>query len=314
MNKQELENNQHYIADDEIDLVDLFLIVWKRKWMIVTVTVLLTVAAAGVTMLMPKVYEVSAILEPARNSDGSPVENPQSIRENIISGTYDKRISVKLSMDLDTFPKVKVSVPKQTNLVKLLIESSEPDRDTNVLNELLAYISGDIVAQLELKKEFVLNEIRIAEAELSLFPQQIKQVEVLIAEIRQKVQELNKVKKEQVGKSDVDSMAILLYLNEIQNQQVFLANLYRNLAVLKRDKERFVVTVSNARLKLAGIMGTTIKKQPTISENPIKPKKTLIVALAFILGLMGGIMLAFLAEFMTKVRQQQARSDKPKTV
>ena len=260
-------------------------------------------------MLMPKVYEVSAIIEPARDSNGSPVENPQSIRENIISGTYDKRISVELSMELDTFPKVKVSVPKQTNLVKLSLECAEPDRATNVLNEIMGYITDDITVQLEVKKESILNEVRLAEIELNSFPQRIKQVERLIAEIRQKVQELNEIKKQQGGKADLDSMAMLLYLNEIQNQQVFLANLYRDLAGLKSDKEKVTVTVSDARLKLAGIMGTTIKKLPTISENPIKPKKTLIVALAFILGLMGGIMLAFLAEFMNKVKQHQAKEN-----
>ncbi|NOQ51057.1 MAG: hypothetical protein GQ578_02400, partial [Desulfuromonadaceae bacterium] len=48
-----------------------------------------------------------------------------------------------------------------------------------------------------------------------------------------------------------------------------------------------------------------INKPPTIPEKPIKPKKTLIVALAAMLGLMGGVMLAFFAEFMVKVRQQQ---------
>ena len=35
MNKQDPDISPDCTADDEIDLVDLFLIIWKRKWMIV---------------------------------------------------------------------------------------------------------------------------------------------------------------------------------------------------------------------------------------------------------------------------------------
>ena len=42
------------------------------------------------------------------------------------------------------------------------------------------------------------------------------------------------------------------------------------------------------------------------SNKPTGPRKALILALAGMLGLMGGVMLAFFAEFMAKVRAQQA--------
>ena len=102
-----------------------------------------------------------------------------------------------------------------------------------------------------------------------------------------------------------DSMTILLYLNEIQNKQVFLNTLYQDLAKLRETKEIADVTISDMKLKLAALKGVDIRKFPEISGKPIKPKKTLIVALAFILGLMGGIMLAFIVEFMDKVGRHQ---------
>ena len=79
LNKQKQEVFTRQIDDDEINLVDLFLIIWKRKMMIIVVTLLMTISAAGISLLMPKVYKVVTILEPAKDAEGKLVENPQDI-------------------------------------------------------------------------------------------------------------------------------------------------------------------------------------------------------------------------------------------
>lgn len=43
-------------------------------------------------------------------------------------------------------------------------------------------------------------------------------------------------------------------------------------------------------------------------EKPFKPKKRLVLALAAVLGVMGGVMLAFVAEFVTKAKLNGARA------
>ena len=63
--------------------------------------------------------------------------------------------------------------------------------------------------------------------------------------------------------------------------------------------------MSSIRLKLSSLTGAHISKVPSVSKEPIKPKKTLIIVFAVLLGLAGGIILAFFSEFMIKVRQQQ---------
>ena len=117
--------------------------------------------------------------------------------------------------------------------------------------------------------------------------------------------ELEKERKIALAAPKGDAMAVLLYSNEIQNQQIYLNSLQDKSALILNKKNQMALKINNIQLKLAGIKGTNINKPPTVPEKPIKPKKMLIVALAAILGLMGGAMLAFFAEFMTKVRQQQ---------
>jgi uncharacterized protein involved in exopolysaccharide biosynthesis len=43
-----------------------------------------------------------------------------------------------------------------------------------------------------------------------------------------------------------------------------------------------------------------LTKPPSIPENPIKPKKPLIVAFAFSMGLMGSMLLAFILEYFER--------------
>jgi hypothetical protein len=68
------------------------------------------------------------------------------------------------------------------------------------------------------------------------------------------------------------------------------------------ETQRQVISVAEARLRAARDtkeLGGAIR-----SVAPVGQSKALIVALFAILGLMGGVMLAFVAEFMTKVRRR----------
>jgi LPS O-antigen subunit length determinant protein (WzzB/FepE family) len=48
--------------------------------MIIALTLLLTVAAAGICFILPNVYEVTTILEPGKDAEGKLVENSQVAR------------------------------------------------------------------------------------------------------------------------------------------------------------------------------------------------------------------------------------------
>ncbi len=73
------------------------------------------------------------------------------------------------------------------------------------------------------------------------------------------------------------------------------------------EKQRNVISVAKNKVDMfrnTKPLGLAIQ-----SIKPVGPRKALILALSGILGLMGGIMLAFFTEFMAKVRQQQREID-----
>lgn len=308
MNQTKPEFEQHG-TDDEIDLVELFLILWKRKWMIIIVTLLMTVAAAGVSMVMPKVYNITAILEPGKDADGQLVESAQTIRENIVGGTYDQIISSSLTLSLDDIPEFKVNIPTGTSLIFISFGTTEPKRGLMILDKLLQEISADLRNRLAVKIAQTRNQIKAVELQGQALDDQIKLLVKQLPQIENKIVDLEDGRRQALASSARDAMALLLYSNEIQNQQIYLNNLQTGLAGLQNEKRQNIIDIENAKLRLDAIKSTNINKYPSEPEKPIKPKKTSIVALAFLLGFIGSIMLAFIAEFMKKVRMQQAETE-----
>ncbi|CAE6881160.1 Chain length determinant protein [Vibrio sp. B1REV9] len=73
------EHPQHYLpypphsqqpADDEIDLRELFVALWKGKWIIIATTFVFAVGAALYALSLPNIYKSDALLAPAESSGG----------------------------------------------------------------------------------------------------------------------------------------------------------------------------------------------------------------------------------------------------
>jgi LPS O-antigen subunit length determinant protein (WzzB/FepE family) len=58
------------VADDEIDLRELFKAIWKGKWLIITTTFVFAVASVLYALSLPNIYKADALLAPAESSSG----------------------------------------------------------------------------------------------------------------------------------------------------------------------------------------------------------------------------------------------------
>ena len=56
---------QNNIADDEIDLRELFTAIWQGKWIIIAITTLFAVASVFYAINQPNIYKSEALLAPA---------------------------------------------------------------------------------------------------------------------------------------------------------------------------------------------------------------------------------------------------------
>ena len=48
--------------EDEINLIDYLKVLWKWKWLIIAGTMICAVAAAVISLQMPKIYEISTVI------------------------------------------------------------------------------------------------------------------------------------------------------------------------------------------------------------------------------------------------------------
>lgn len=299
----------HEEQTDEIELIDIIRVLWKRKKLIILITFLFTLGAVGVSLILPKVYEVSTIIEPGvrpiADANGQivnevPVVSPDAVRESILGGAYDVAIQKKLNISPVDYPVLKVTLPKNTTLVKVAIESPAPDKARAILDELVAQVGSDIQGKLENEKKKIENEMESVRISEKAVAEKILLLKKQLDETSKKIMELENDRQKSMAARTADAMSVLLYSNEIQNQQIYLNNLQEKLMDLETSAKTFGVRMENIRLKLAMVKSTRLVKPPTIPEKPSKPKKALIVALAGVLGLMGSMMLAFLLEYLER--------------
>lgn len=266
------------LYDDEIDLFDLFRKLWRWKKMIAGVTLGCTILVFGIYSFFPKIYRVNAIIEPGmkiyyhQNGQTSfeekPVESPASIREAILGGVFDKDIAEKLALKISDVPKIKVKIPKDTNLLMISLESHDTQKGISILNELITKISGNIQTKIDLEKQQIENMIKTA-TEQAL-------------QTRKKIEKLETSRKAAIGNRPTDAMSVLLYFNEIKEHQIYLNEL--------EDK------VMNYHHRNADIRAIRIHFNPTADENPVGPRKLKTTAIAFFFSLFACIVLALILE------------------
>ncbi len=308
MSNSEYEKTNQKTVGDEIDLVDLFLVMWSRKWIIVIVTLLSVLIGVVVSFSMPKAYEITAILEPGRDSEGGVLENPQAIRENILGGAYNSSIAKQLNLALNDIPGFKVSVPKNTDLVKIGVESSDPELGVEILRTLLLDISIHLSGRLEFKVDKAKNQLEAIKLKIKTLDEKISLLGKQSSKVEKKMYELENGRRSVMTSTKDDAVAVLLYSNELQNSQIYLNNLQMEKANLEGQRLNNELGLENAELKLLSIKGTNINKPPTVPGNPTKPRKAIIIAFSLFLGLAGGIVMAFMAEFLNKVCRKKTSS------
>ena len=65
-----MENNnypqaQHQVMDDEIDLLELWNVLWKGKWLIIAITFVFAVGSVAYALWLPDLYRTEVLLSPA---------------------------------------------------------------------------------------------------------------------------------------------------------------------------------------------------------------------------------------------------------
>lgn len=263
--------------DDEIDLRDIFRILWKRRLLIISVFMIAVLMAGVISFTMPSVYRVSSIVAMGNFED--PVYTTQASAKSIM-------LSDKFLMDvlqqlpnstMSDFRKFKGSIKVESvkdsdRLIEISVET--PDRREGkiaVEKMVLRYsnLSADSFNRYKkaLSDQLAANQNR----------RDILDIDINIT--RRELQHAEGASDSSALQAEISFSRAMDRVNSMEAQRSALMD--RSLDLQKQlDLLRHLEVISPAG-------------EPV---SPIGPRRVLMVAIAGILGLMVGIFAAFLLE------------------
>jgi capsular polysaccharide biosynthesis protein len=198
-----------------IDLMEYVDIAWKHRWQIIVPTFVLAVLAGIVSFLLPKVWEIDAIIIPSKfltqNQTGEfkqvLVVEPKQVAGQITQGSYNSLIGAELNIEDRKFPKINAENLRDTNLVRISVREKDPQKGKNILLSLFNHLKSDfdkkidveiqsLNTQIEQKKNDILdleNEIKTRENDIKKKQNDIKLKEL---DVESRLIEKDKTNKE----------------------------------------------------------------------------------------------------------------------
>lgn len=257
-----------------MELANYLAILRRRKWLvaIVTVTTLLVVIVG--TLLMTPIYQASTTLRVATAAQGS-LDSIQytTVYADRLMNTYVKiatsgPVLEQLNQKLGIVKPLKISVSPTANTELLEIKVEDPD-------PVLATQAANTIAEL-LIANVRNSEIQNDQATEQMLDRQVVESEAQLTQARQQYE--TAVEETPQDKSKVDAAT-----QTLQAKQQAYANL---LALRERVRAMQGVRTS----------AVSVVEPAVIPDTPSSPRKELNFALGLLVGLVGGVGLAFLFE------------------
>ncbi|MDO9463399.1 MAG: Wzz/FepE/Etk N-terminal domain-containing protein [Deltaproteobacteria bacterium] len=271
------------IHEDEIDLWAYLEVLWKRKALILSITLLCAISAAVISFLLPKSYRSELILKigsVGNMGTGDVVSTVIDDVNNVAAHIKSKPFLATVIQKNGFKPKhlnVKASVEKDTFLINVQAEAESPEQAVAILNA----VANEVVERHKVKFDEVMRIAKDIEADLNA------QIAASEAEIRALKEGLAKIQRN----PKVDAPAVILLTASLNDRG-------NNLGTLKQRLGE--VWLANSPLRSEN---TKVIDPAILPEGPARPKKFLIVSLATFSGFMIGVFGAFIQESFTRRKE-----------
>lgn len=276
------------IQNDTIDLREVFPILKRRKKLISLVTMLITIIAIVYAFFIAKpVYEVKALMEIAQVNN-KPIQNVVDLKEKI---EFLFEVTQKIE-----FPLINsINLPKKTrNMIIIQAQGHDNSSAEQKLREVVNHIIS-----LQDKELNIYTDIQ--KKKLNLIKEDIDRNEKLSIDIKK---DINIYENKLLNISKQDTALAIVYAMEIGRMQTEINEVFNRIYTLKNQEKNLELSISSLKIKKAKIIGKL-----TVLNKPIKPKKPLIIIIAFIASLILSILLAFSLEFIKEFKRPTLKVD-----
>ncbi|HEC17729.1 MAG TPA: hypothetical protein ENI97_00100 [Gammaproteobacteria bacterium] len=334
---------QYY--EDEINLVDLWLVLMRRRALLMTVAGLCVLAGLALALWLPAKYEYSTSIEIGTRINGDEVEvieSPQTllakIQESYIPLARQEYLS---SHARSGAPRVEAHIPKGSEIIVLNSKGTErqgPDHKQvqQSVVDMVKKDHGRIITVLRKETEILQNQALAKLEELKDEARLIQSREKRLSDIATLLATQAKEVRSDLARAEADraqaikqtkdeSRALTLMMLDSGMQQyrqrlaqiderlkIKLVDSRDTLAKQLADNRRAQLaqqdTIAKLKVQMANLRETRALLPPMRSPEPTGPGSSLMILLSLVLGLLLGVFAAFFAEFLAKVRTQEAQS------
>lgn len=270
---------QPYYQDEELDLVDLWLVMHRRRTLFFGILASAMVFAIALIIFMPPVYESRAVVQIGHvggigKEGGITSVEPSGVLVERLNEEYRVNDTSEGKRDFPLIANVALNKGQQ-DIVTITARAHS-------IEDAQRYLST-VVGKIQREHEQWMQEaVKQQHTRLDLLGDRMTLS-------HQHMQALN------------DSIAKLKSSNPLQ-AAVLLQEKSKFLQELpSMEQEQALLNLSLSRLQT---LPTRFLREPTSPISPERPRPVLYLSLALIIGVMGGIMAVFIAEFVTNARRR----------
>ena len=308
------------LEEDEIDLKELFKTIWAKKIFIVIFTLVVTILAGFYAYSKTPIYEAKALLEIGEYKINNTTKN--SVDD---ASTLEKKLST-LFVDMEKNLKDKTSeisnisvVKGLKNFLEIKSESTSNEEAKNEILKVLTFVQNEhekILDDVKKQKEMELRNIDLQISDIKSksvalidkkIENNIKNLKSLEEQLKQvdenlkKIDSLNpslaalKLMEKRDITNSINTITIQNFELESKKDELLTTTLYK----LEESKKIIELSLLPHNYKNTQIVGEIMT-----NDFPTKPKKSLIVAVAFVTGFIISIFLVFFIQFIQGIRKE----------
>lgn len=314
-------STKDYIQEDEIDLKELFKTLWNNKKFIMIFTSVVTLVSLLYALAVTPMYEVRALVEIGNykldNNNTVVLDNAPQLEKKLstifidmLKNNTDKEYTINA-----------ITVPKgMTSFLEIKSEAKSNEEAIKGIDKVLAFVQEEhqkTLDDVKQKRELELHNIDlqiadIKEKKVNLLDKKIdlqkQNLEDLQGQLKlvdsnlKNIQSLNPslaalklIEKKDIS-SSILSISSQLFDMENQRDELLTTTIYR----LEESKKFIEILLLPHNYKNTQIVGDIIT-----NKSSIKPKKTLIVVVAFVTGFIMSIFLVFFIQFIRNFKEEK---------
>ena len=305
----------------EINLVDLFVILWRWKWLILAVTALTAVIGTTYRYAQAPSHTIKAQVKPGitgYTKQGQPIRNHsvQDIKTWIENRGYEAKLSKHLNNK--NLPVVECSTNPNTSILALWFHWHEPEEGEKLLRQVIeSFANMDKNADLQLETMRLQYQIELNEKIIGYLRTKRKETQQLynmvsnhLPHINDNTTQLNNLRSNLTTR-DQDNNNLRIYSLAIQNNVQSVRLLQQSMINLDRELKQSVTeeterenNIKLLKQQLDSLSTIEVVQAVFSSPNPRNFNIIKFSILACIAGLLIGIVTAFLVEFWIKKRHE----------